>query len=83
MPRPIRSELHVGSLKKSKHAIHDELLGTLLITRIQIIVFNSNNYLCSLYSAGILLLGIGFPCTKSTLYTVIYHTKFVGICHGG
>ena len=33
-PRPIRSELHVESLKRPKHAVHDEWLGILLMTRI-------------------------------------------------
>ena len=35
-PRPIRS------LKRLKHAVHDERLGTFLMTRIKI-VFNSHN----------------------------------------
>ena len=34
-PRPIRSELHVESLKRPKHAVHNEWLGTLLMTRIK------------------------------------------------
>ena len=29
-PRPIRSELHVESLKRPKHAVHDEWLGSFL-----------------------------------------------------
>ena len=29
------SELHVESLKKPKHAVHDEWLGTLRMTRIK------------------------------------------------
>ena len=51
-PRPIRSELHVESLKRPKHAVHDEWLGILLMTRIK---------------TNILLLGIEFYCTKSIL----------------
>ena len=87
-PRPIRSELHVESLKRPKHAVHDEWLGTLLMTRIKIIVFNTHNFcvVCIiLYLAGILLLGIGFPCTKSILYAWSYtiQTLYVGMCHGG
>ena len=34
-PRPVGSELHVGSLKRPKHAVHNEWLGTLLMTRIK------------------------------------------------
>ena len=34
-PRPIRSKLHVESLKRPKHAVHDEWLGTFLMTIIK------------------------------------------------
>ena len=34
-PRPVRSELHVESLKRPKHAVRNEWLGTLLMTRIK------------------------------------------------
>ena len=44
-PRPIRSELHVESLKRPKHAVHDEWLETLLMTRIKkTIVLNTHNF---------------------------------------
>ena len=33
-PRPVRSELHVESLGRPKHAVRSEWLGTLLMTRI-------------------------------------------------
>ena len=83
-PHPIRSELHVESLKRPKHAVHDEWLGTLLMTRIKNYSTQHPQLLCSLYLVNILLLGIEFPCTKSILiYMVIYHTDSVGICHGG
>ena len=45
-PRPIRSELHVESLKRPKHAVRNERLGTLLMTRIGwiITVHKAHNY---------------------------------------
>ena len=41
--------------------------------------------LCSLYLAGILLLGIGYPCTKAYCIHghIVYHTNSVDICHVG
>ena len=41
-PHSIRSQLDVESLKRPKHAVHNECLGTLLMTRIKI-VFNSHD----------------------------------------
>ena len=34
-PRPVGSELHVESLERPKHAVRDEWLGTLLVTRVK------------------------------------------------
>ena len=85
-PRPIRSELHVESLKRPKRAVHDEWLGTLLMTRIKNYSIPHQQLLCSLYLVNILLLGIGFPRTKSILYTWTGHISYklhVGMCHGG
>ena len=61
---PIRSELHVEILKRPKHAIHGEWLGTLLMTRTKIA---SNSHKCryNMYSADILV--IEFPCMRSIL----------------
>ena len=73
-PRPIRNELHVESLKRPKHVVHDEWLGTVLMTRIKNYSIQHPQLMCSLYLVNILLLAIGikFLCTKSLLYTWSY-----------
>ena len=84
-PRPIRSELHVESLKRPKHAVHDEWLGTFLMTRIKNYSIQHPQLLCSLDLVNILLLGIyRIPLYKKlTVYMLIYCTNSVGMCHGG
>ena len=79
-PRPIRSELHVESLKRLKHAVHDEWLGTLLMSRIKIVLNCHNRGITvNMYSADIL--DIGFPCMRSILYTWSCAIQtLVGIC---
>ena len=82
-PRPIRSELHVESLKRPKHAVHNEWLGAFLMTRIKNYSIQHPQLLCSLDLVNILLLGVEFLCTKSILYAWSYTIQTVGICHGG
>ena len=83
-PRPIRSELHVESLKRPKHAVHDEWLGTLLMTRIKNYSIQYPQLLCNLYLVKILLLGIEFLCIKKA-YCIHGHIpyKLCSMCHGG
>ena len=69
-PRLIRSELHVESLKRPKHAVHEEWLGTLLMTRTKYSAQHPQLYCEIGHSASIL--DIGLPCTIGTLYTWSY-----------
>ena len=48
-PRPFRSVLYVGSLKRPKHAVHDEGLGTPLMTRFKFVIRNVNQHECLLH----------------------------------
>ena len=84
-PRPIRSELHVESLKRPKHAVHDEWLGTLLMARIKTIrVFNTHNFCVVGIFSQHFVARYRIPVyNKLTVYMVIYHTNSVGMCHGG
>ena len=80
-PFPIRSELHVESLKRPKHAVHDEWLGTLLMTRIKNYSIKKNTQLLfSLDLVNILLLGIEFLCAKGILYTWSYTVQTLLVC---
>ena len=71
-PHPIRGELHVESLNRPKHAVHNEWLGTFLMTRIKNYSIQHPQLLCNLYLVSILLLDIEFLCTKNILYTWSY-----------
>ena len=85
-PRPIRSELHVESLKRPKHAVHNEWLGTLLTTRIKKNIYSIQHpqLSCSLYLVKNVVARCRIPSYKKhTVCMVIYHTNFVGICYGG
>ena len=84
-PHSIRSELHVENLKRPKHAVHDDWLGTLLMTRIKTYNIPHPQLLCSLDLVNILLLyRYRIPlCRRHAVYMVICHTNSVGMCHGG
>ena len=48
-PRPFRSVLCVGSLKRPKHVVHDEGFGTPLMTRFKFVIHNVSQHECLLH----------------------------------